>query len=107
MINDLIYARQHVERTRAWLVVIVPPEQFQAAQKMFAGAVVGDAVFGGRTASLANGGKLSLASALDSQFLPSGTPFDVMFVGWGGAVSAATEMTRWRKSARRTVTRSA
>ena len=107
MINDLIYARQYVERTRAWLVVIVPPEQFQEAQKLFAGAVVGNAVFGGRTASLPNGGKLSLVSALDSSFVPLGEPYDAMFIGWGGKASAATEMTRWRKSARRTVTRSA
>jgi len=106
MIHDLIFARHYAAERGSWLVVVTPPEKHSEAQGLFAGAVVDGAAFGGRTLSLDNGSKLSLVAAPDPIFVPPGTAFDVMFIGWGGSnVTGAEEMTKWRKAAQSTVTR--
>jgi len=107
MIADFMYACDFARSRKAWLVVVVPPESYKAAQKALVAAANGHP-FGGRTLALPDGGKVSLAQALDTVFVPAGQPFSVMFAGWGSTKSTqAKEMARWRTAAQGTVSRAA
>lgn len=106
MIIDIIHARDEAIQTDGWVVVVVPSDGFEDALTALV-AVANGYPFGGRTVVLPGNSRLSLVKAEDPVFLPEGTPFNVMFLGWGRVkvTKATVGIDRWLKAARTTFSR--
>jgi hypothetical protein len=100
LINEIIRAVKRAERTGEWVVIVCPDaEAKKNAGRMLAASVDAGAKFSGRTAVLANGGRISVACAKDAVFVPDKTPYVVGFAGWTSAHDIKEQRTWQDKSA--------
>ncbi|MDB4278262.1 hypothetical protein N9917_01530 [Deltaproteobacteria bacterium] len=98
----LKFALDHASMNSSWVVVVCPPGIIvDECRSLLAGLLPSDAKFGGRTILLNSGAKLSLTSSQDALFVPEGTPFTTLFLGWSTSnrKADAQGVTRWRKAA--------
>lgn len=100
LIEALRFGLRQVKGNPTWLVIVTPGENLDLCQRFLSGLLPLDAKFAGRTARLPAGGALSIAAAEEQVFLPTGTPFSAMFVGWGDCDKAQMgDMLRWKGAA--------
>ena len=95
MLADVSYAMKYADTHQAWVVVVVPVERVSEALTFLTG-MVDKQPFGGRTLSLASGGRVSVVPVTAE---PMDDGFDLIFSGWGGAVDLEG-LDKWRKASR-------
>ena len=100
-LTDLDGIMRHVNLSREWVVVVCPEsteaENFALALASF---VPSGVKFSGRTAVFPNGGRISVAVALEDIFVPDDTSYTVYFQGWG-LTHNNFGMRKWEKKAQR------
>lgn len=93
-------ALDRAQDTKGWFVLILPNdmELQDRCRSIIAGILPATAKFGGRTAVLPGGGRVSVTRATDPVFIEEGTPFTTMFVGWSNNPSREDSrgMAAWR-----------
>ena len=87
-----------------WLVIVCPKgsPNFRGFAKVLAGVCPLGSAFSGRTALFPNGSKLSIVESNVPVFVPSSSPFKVIFLGWGSDESSDKyygDMKKWREAA--------
>lgn len=104
--SSLRYAADEAMRNSSWVVVVCPDgSDFLTTFQNSAGGLLptGTSV-AGRTALLPTGGRISVVAVGDDPFIPAGTPFSVMFCGWGDDIAADNRrMQLWRAGASRVI----
>jgi len=85
--NLYSYMKLALDRARStgiWMVLVCPSdESFLAdARSVLAGLLPSGSKFGGRTAIFPGGGRLTVISAASPVFIPEGTDFTTLFIGW-------------------------
>ena len=106
LIEALMFGLRQIKANPIWLVIVTPGENLEVARRFLSGVLPADAKFAGRTARLPHGGALSVVASEEEVFVPSGTPFTAMFVGWGDASKADMgDMLRWKAAASQIVSK--
>jgi len=106
LIEALMFGLRQIESNPMWLVIVTPAGNLDLCRRFLSGLLPQDAKYAGRTARLSHGGALSIAGGSEEIFLPTGTPFTAMFVGWGDASKADMgDMLRWKAAASQIVSK--
>ena len=106
LIEALMFGLRQIKANPIWLVVVTPGENLEPARRFLSGLLPANAKFSGRTARLPHGGTLSIVASEEEVFVPSGTPFTAMFIGWGDAKDAnMADMMRWKAAASQVVSK--
>lgn len=104
LLSELRTAVDVAEKDKAWVVVVCPDgSEFLAIFQTYAESTLpSGSSFSGRTALLPGGGRISVAASGDEPFPSPGTPFAVLFLGWGDDLAADNRrMQLWRARATR------
>lgn len=89
----------HAAMTEGWLVIVCPSVKSAHKTRMLVAAMLPEgSASGGRTAVMAGGGRLSVASVTEEVFADD---FDAVFFGWDApSEEEVGGMMRWRAKAR-------
>lgn len=88
------------ESFERWLIVVCPPKSrtYQTLRSAGLGIYPHGTKIMGRTSLLTNGSRVSV---FESNAMPPGSGFDLVFMGWGeGIIQDQQSLERWRKAAR-------
>lgn len=103
----LSHGIRHVEKSGNWLVIVCPDDLFEVLQAVLIVTLPPETELLGRTAALSNGIFVSLVPASTPIFLPKGTPFSLLLVGWGEVPKVNLgDMSRWKAAAQEIVSKS-
>lgn len=99
-IQSVVFALRFADREKAWVVLVCPEGKRQRqCRAVLAGAVPDNAKFSGRTARLPSGGVVSVTTIDSDLFVPDGTPYYAMFVGWQTSLGQSSKhMSKWYTS---------
>ena len=106
LIEAIMYGFRFTRANASWLVIICPEGLVGDLRQHMVAAAPDDARCSGRTVRLGHGGCLSVVASTDEIFLPAGTPFSAIFVGWGDSPEVdMKDMHRWKEAASQVVSK--